>query len=354
MKQIIFVKKKYKASITVFLTLIMLVFLGLTSCLIEVAKTQNMKSYQRIANESAIHSVFGEYSKTLRDRYGLFAIDGSYMSTSYSEQNLLNRFKYYGGSIDNTVVENLQLLSDNNASAMKEQIIYYMENQYGLDYLENLIGDFGTWDEVNLGDLEANENVEQGENQLEELSDVLEQSEEEGADLLDGFSGFDLDLIFTMVSKNIDVSTVSVNLDSLPSGRVLNQGHGTTEQLNYNPIAEKAFVIEYINKFIPNAVLQNVQGGDATIIEPEVSNVESAVDSGELRYQQEYILAAKGSDKDNLKAVTHKLLLLRTPINYAYLMTDNVKKAEVRVLATSLSVASAGTISQEAIYQALL
>lgn len=347
-------RKEYKASITVFLTLILLALLVLTNCLIEVTKTQNMKSYKRIANESAIHSVFGEYSKILRDTYGVFALDASYMNTSYSEENLLDRFHYYGGSVGATSLDSLQLLTDNNGSAMKEQIIYFMENQYGLDYIENLVGDFGTYEELDLGELESNANVEQGEAQLDELSSLLEQSEE-GENLLKDFKGFDLDLIFPLVSKNMEVSTASVELNSLPSGRTLNQGHGSTYQLNYNTVTEKAFIVEYVGKLIPNAVLTEGIGEDMSSIEAGQELLSSSGEnSDELKYQQEYILVGKNSDRDNLKSVVHKLLLLRTPINYAYLTTDSIKQGEARVLAASLSVASAGMVPQEAIYQALL
>ncbi len=349
-----YITKKHKGSITVFLTLIMLTMLVLTSCIIESVKIQNMKSYQRIVNESAIQSVFGEYNKTLRDSYGILAIDGSYMTSFYSEDNLLDRFKYYGGSVDRTNIEGIQLLTDNNCSALREQIIYYMESNYGLDYISNITGELGSWEELDLGELETSDEKVHAESQMDELSEVLGETQE-GGGLLEGFKGFDLDVVFALVSKNIEVSTASAIMEELPSVRDINRGFGNTYQLDYNTLAEKTFVVEYIGKFLPHAV-QTQEMYSEELEGESVSEVaiQGMTGSNELKYQQEYLLGAKNSDKENLKNVVHKLLLLRTPVNYAYLLTDTVKKGEAAILAGTLCVASAGTIPQEAIYQTLL
>ena len=50
----------------------------------------------------------------------------------------------------------------------------------------------------------------------------------------------------------------------------------------------------------------------------------------------EYLIGGYESDQKNLEAVVKKILPIRLGINYAYLLTDESKKAEAEVLALSL------------------
>lgn len=334
----------YKASITVFLSLIMLVLIGFTSSIIEFTKVQNMKSYKRIASESAIQSTFGEYSVNLRDIYGVFALDGSYLTDSYSESNILERFEYYGGSAGDTKIETIQLLSDNDGSALKEQIINYLENQYGIDYLENIIGDFGSWEELDLGEGTSEQEISDMNSQLDDLEQGLEISEEEGTEgIFNDFKGFDIDVVYNLITKNLDVSQTTVDLSQMPSERELRKGYGDTYTRNYNEVAERAYLVEYIQRIFPSLKV-GVNEDENMVVE----------DTSELKYQAEYCIIGKGSDKENLQGAIQRLLLLRTPINYSYLTTDTFKQGEARVLATTLSLASGGTVATEVIYQSLL
>lgn len=56
-----------------------------------------------------------------------------------------------------------------------------------------------------------------------------------------------------------------------------------------------------------------------------------------LDYQMEYILAGKSSDRENLKTVVNRLLILRETANFLYLLTDSSKKAEAEALAMTLA-----------------
>ena len=59
---------------------------------------------------------------------------------------------------------------------------------------------------------------------------------------------------------------------------------------------------------------------------------------GALRYETEYVLFGKYSDRENLKAVVKRLLLIREGVNFAGLMADPVKRAQAEGL--SLAIAS--------------
>lgn len=55
-----------------------------------------------------------------------------------------------------------------------------------------------------------------------------------------------------------------------------------------------------------------------------------------LRYQWEYILAGNHSDKKNLEAVLNRILLIRTPINFAAIYKDAAKKKQAYVAAAAV------------------
>lgn len=65
-------------------------------------------------------------------------------------------------------------------------------------------------------------------------------------------------------------------------------------------------------------------------------SIENKFSKTPVKYEQEYILCGKGSDKQNLKQVVQRILLLRTVANFTYLLTDNGKVQKARAAAVSL------------------
>ena len=56
-----------------------------------------------------------------------------------------------------------------------------------------------------------------------------------------------------------------------------------------------------------------------------------------LNYQVEYILGGKNSDRENLKSVAGKLLVIRQGVNMAYLLSDSGKRIQVETLALAIA-----------------
>lgn len=335
-----------KASVTVFISWIMVCLLGLITAVSQVVKYQNMKVVARMRESNAIHSTFGEYSKNLYKYYGVFAIDGSYMGETYSEENILDRYGYYGGDKDKVKVESLQLITDNGSAPLLESILEYMESQSVVGVLEELLGQADTWDQIQLGEDKVDESVDELTGVKEKLeTDSSDTGEEEGqkeTNVLQDFEGFDFDIIYPIISKSVQVSDANIDVEVLPSRRELNSGYGTGYEKELNETTSKMLLAEYIYDIFPSQM------------KAEEEEQEGTASTDVLQYQMEYILEGKSSDEANLKGVIHKLLLLRTPINYACLLTDTIKQAEAHVLATSLSVASGAVVPEGVIYQALL
>ena len=57
-----------------------------------------------------------------------------------------------------------------------------------------------------------------------------------------------------------------------------------------------------------------------------------------LKYELEYIISGKNSDKENLASVVEKIVLAKTGINMAYLITDKEKMEQVSAIAASVAI----------------
>ena len=57
-----------------------------------------------------------------------------------------------------------------------------------------------------------------------------------------------------------------------------------------------------------------------------------------LKYELEYVISGKDSDKENLASVVEKIVLAKTGINMAYLITDKEKIEQVSAIAASVAI----------------
>lgn len=340
------VTQNFKAQVTVFLSLIMVILLGFIGSMIEVTKIHNIKANARMYNEGAIQSVFAEYHSKLQKKYGIFTLDATYEGNSFHSDNVLERLSFFGGNGDCAEITELQLLSDYNGAAFLDQVIYYMKDTTVSGFFDNLLGNEGSWEEVTSEDIEENLSFlgELQENITTNL-ESQEDTEEQAENPLNIFSGLDMNGMLNLVlSKEDEVSKSSVTLELMPSKRVLQKGIGVGLQNTSSSTIQKAYLVEYIMKKFTSALK------DKEIEE----SLEELEETKELKYQIEYILSEKSSDKENLKAVVHKLILMRAPINYAVLYQDVAKKAEVYTLATTLAALVGAVGTEEIIAQALM
>lgn len=331
----------YKGSVTVFLSMLMLLLIGLVMCLIEVTKVHNMKSYRRVVAEGAIGSVFGEYHASLQEEYGLFGLDASYKKGDFSLENVLQQFSYYGGEGEDSEVESLQLMTDNQGAGFLDQVLFYMEDATGMGFLEDILGMTDQWDSIDI------EEGNKGESGLSDLGDMKDSVLEDMDNPLSEYFDFDFTGILHLVVDNKDaLSDGKVELSTLCSQRQLEVGYGTSVSLGTASLTKKLSLIEYGLRTL----------GSASVLSEVNRNDEATVIVGEdtLSYQLEYLIGGKNSDQENLKSVVHKLLLIRTPVNYACLQGDSIKKLEVDVLATSIALATGAVGAESIIAESLL
>lgn len=269
-------KKMVKGEITVFLSLVFLLLLTLVGALLESASIQLAKNERRADAGRAVESVFAEYQKDLLERYGIFAIEGSYESGTMSEENILNRLSFYGAENIETEIAAIRYLTDQNG---KENI----ETSKELDQM-----------------LESEkEELPAENNPLADIVDIQAQA-----------------LLNLVSPEGFTLSSKAVKSEETVSNRKLRQGYGTMKEKDNGAGDTIFFNLYLIDKF---------------------GNAANKKKNTVLDYEMEYLLGGKASDKDNLEYVIGRIRILRFAVNYGYLLTDKDMQMEVDTLATTLS-----------------
>lgn len=320
-------KRTKKGEITVFLSLIFVLLVSFILALTESAVIQTTKNQKRLDADRAVFSLFGEYQKALMEEYNVFAIDGTYETGQYEENLLLDRMSYYGSMGISQEITDLQLLTDNQGQAFREQVLKYMETRTGIALAQDLTKLASRWEEQEI----------QGSEISGELDDVIAESGEQFVEEMGGLiqakkSG----MLSLVLPKDFHLSGKTIRPEEQVSGRVCRTGRGSfPERKSTNRIDAKALFEFYI-------------------MEKFGSALESKGENRNLDYEVEYILCGKESDAENLKSVVNQLLMVRFAVNYTYLMSDTKRQGEAEALAAALSAAFANPAMEPVLKQAIL
>ncbi len=233
-------------------------------------------------------------------------------------------------------MKRVQLLTDYNGAALEDQIAKYMKNKYGLSSLNPFDEDEDVWKDR---EDEAEEAVKVEDRVNKELSGILSENEQElpaeNNPLPNMQRLASTPLTELVMPQGKEVSDASVTTDTLVSGRILQQGYGDFSDKAKQESLSKILLGEYLMTHFDTAV-------------------EEEATEGTLKYELEYLLAGKNSDRENLNTVLRRILMLRLVPNYAYLQKDAEKQAEAQSLALTLCSLIAFPVATEVVAQALL
>lgn len=284
----------------------------------------------------AMECVFAEYQKELLEEYDIFALEGSYETGNYSEQNVKDRLAFYGAGSMEHEVERIQLLTDQGCQAFYEQAVAYMEHKYGIEQVKDMLGTSSLW---KVQEEQAKEYAQEEDASQEKLEELLAEQEEQLPEEENPIEHVEAlkqsSLLNLVIPKDMAVSEKSVSEGHMLSDRERQTGYGSfaDEEEDYGKMSELLFG-EYLQEHF------------FCFTDQEKSRV--------LDYEMEYILAGKKSDRENLEDTVKQLLFLRFVPNYAYLQTDASKKAEAEAMAGTLCALLAVPAITEAAAQAIL
>lgn len=151
----------------------------------------------------------------------------------------------------------------------------------------------------------------------------------------------EMESLITLESTEEDRDNYSIfeNLKDFIDSGVLSQVLENPENVSKNtlsgsnlPSTLKGKKINSLSKEIKNKCVNALYAG------LKFGNYNNPGKNTVLKYELEYIISGKDSDKENLASVVEKIVLAKTGINMAYLITDKEKMEQVSAIAASVAI----------------
>lgn len=346
------ISKEQNGYLTIYASLIFGVILSLLLALIEGAATSASRMQAELVADLGLDSVFAEYHRELYQQYRIFMIDTSFgedwASVDKVEQHLAEYMQYNLDPrqdltlwnrhnfllLDNPYLEleEVRFATDDSAKAWKRQVIDYMFQKHGIEFLRNL--------QENLQIVEANHLL---------TMDI-------GGQLANNCQKLDNEIRKKEIQEQITVPKDSKTEDGFSYDRITDLAEELTQQGILSQVLPKDCEISN-QRVDATAYVSHRKGkgllnqGNATLIQEEQTNVigekllygayimeqygcfTEQKEKGYLAYQVEYILFGKDSDLANLQTCAKRLLAIRAASNYLYLTTDKEKKEQAQAVA---------------------
>ena len=350
-----------KGTITVFLSLISVLFLSLLCTTMESSRIQGTRAKAAAALDMGIFSLFGEFENRVLEKYDVFFLDGAGGTGTYSQKNLEEKLQEYMEyntepnkglllksydpfpvTLKNAAVTGVALATDQKGNAFYQQAVGFMhdnlateavstwmEKRQDAEKLQMAKEDYQKKESSNASDLKALQNKQKeeqeklkdnGEGTAETLPESVTEKEEFPAakNPLETIKAIrKKGLLGLALGDRAEQVSQKVLSSDIPSKRSCRQGTLNVKK-EYHGVTSDLLFQEYLFERFPQYT-------------------DGISQDGVLDYGLEYILCGKNSDKKNLKAVINRLLALREGANFLYLTQSAARKAEADALAVLLT-----------------
>ena len=343
-----------KGSITIFLALILSLVISLVCASIESVRMAAARTQILNSMDIGLYSLFGQYDRTLLQDYDLFAL----YAGGKEELDMASVYDNFESYMEPVLKQNSQklellqggfngykLLTDGNGEVFYQQAVKYMRETLGSQGVQILLGKLKDQEEKTETAEKKGQQAENGDTMSSydsEISDAAKKSEESKNNpesFGDGGNGEDfsggvnkevenpipvirrvrkMGLLDLVIPAEYGISDAVTDKRILASGRNLQKGMLLDSDIQ----AEDSYI-------------DGVLFGQYLL--KKLGNYRKPASAG-LNYQVEYILGGKNSDRENLKSIATKLLLIRQGVNMAALFADGGKRIQIETL--SLAIAS--------------
>lgn len=344
-------KGQPEASITVFLSLILVLILSFLFSLLEAARVKGLQELTEQKLALQLESAFGDYNSDLWERYRILLLDGSFRTGKLDISRLEGHIMEESGFRDteenmyrmflrDIEIDSYMTAADQGGNAylrqavlagkeasvrkvteqLKEKIIRGGELQEKSGQLKEL------WKNAENAGLEVEEKKAEEEQKEDgqEKDDLKEEGTQGGntegelpenpmeyAALLKRSA-----LLSLVAGDGKEISAKAVSLENTLEKRQLYCGN--MKQKTEGAV-DKLWFLQYLNTYF--GCQQDVKAGEHA-----------------LDYELEYCIGGKEQDLENLEQVLRKILLLREAGNFIAIMQDGEKQA----LAGNMALAIAG------------
>lgn len=335
-------QKQYskKASITVFLTMLILLSASFFFSLLETARIRGLGTKADIVSDAALESVFAEYQKEVYENYGLLMLDCAYGNGNFAIENVerhlqeknLNNLKQsekelYGINLTECKMTGYQLLTDDGGNvfrhlaartAKREALVQEVDDfAEEIQQKETLEQENGTvekrLEEANKT-IEEAEQAKQAENTEEKVGDISAQKPQEEVKnpIVDANQWKKSAVLSLVVRDESQLSNKAIALEHTLEHRQKETGNLPVQ----GAILEELWFVKYL--------------------ETHMGSYRQISSNHALDYEWEYILNGESSDRDNLKETVKSLIMIREIANMGYLIQDQQKCIEAEELAVAL------------------
>ena len=337
--------------LTVFLALTITVLLSLILVLLEGARINAIRMKTETAGNIAVRSVLGEFHRELLRQYDLYFIDTSYGTGAGGTENVRQHLQSYmqknlnsgsasafglngdltGTSLSDLTLDACRFAADDRARALREQVYAYMSADPAGGVLAEILSDADTWQGLlEDGSVWEEERKEAREELREGMREAKEEARENHTAKERREAREEGDNTAEEIIEEMDI------FRHLP---LLRQVFGDTSGLSAaasggNLLSDRG--IHYGNALQPANSHQYPRADEAVFdlyLGEKFGCYTMPLDKGKLKYQLEYILCGKETDRENLEKIAERLFLIRTASNCACIFADSGRTAEVEIIA---------------------
>ncbi len=344
-KLIPFISKKFKikkakmgkASITVFLSLLTILFIGFIMAMTEHARIFGLRQRLTSATDSAMDSLFSMYDCDLLDEFDLLLLNEANLKDSKESKDIVEHYltmnlnskldhlllsgSLYMGNNVSVEIENTVSVIENEGELFARSVLEFMKYRtlgIALEKVQEQLEDIKKGEDART---EAQKEQDQGqENVQKQLAQKTEEEQEQYREVLeeswldkieklkeDGWLNF-------VMPFDQAASDYTITSSDLPSKwRTVNF---TWYHSAISEIEESFLFTEYL--------LEHCRC------------FTSAEKTEGMAYELEYVLNGKVSDKENLKSTVNSLLLMREGLNLFSALKDSTLSSQAQIAATAL------------------
>lgn len=325
--------------ITVFLSLISGCIFLLAITVITVIDGYMAKSKIAMCSRTALSGVMAQYNSYIFEHYHILLFDknagglGEGYIEDFVEDSLSDNL---GASyqVEGAAISAITYIWEEDCASLKQQIADYLGYaalEYGADtILQATGGEDGELSAQLIKDIEAAENSDEINNEEDTFAN-------DSYDIRD-YSGTlqGLGLLNIVLPADMELSDRVLSIEEQPS-RVLGSFFTFDYSVNnkFNSYSRFKEDVSSHGKWKDNLL----DKGTGVAYAANVFNCATEQNINEtsiLKCELEYLICGKNSDINNIKSVVNRIIAIRMPVNYSYLMSDSDKSAKLSSVATSI------------------
>lgn len=346
-----------KGSITVFLTLVLSLVLALVCTTIQSARMAAARTQILCGVDIGLYSLFGQYDRNILDEYDLFVLDGSCGGGELKMAEIYDNMESYMEpvlkqnsqklSLEQGGFTGYRLLTDENGEVFYQQAVQYMKETFGSQGIQLLLNKMNDRKkktetaEEKGSNVQENSTMDSYESEMTAASKNSQAAQEEAAQNQgDAFSDGQTQVTSPPATNVVNPITIIKRVMKMG---ILDLVLPASQGMSDKEIKKKS-LLSYRSKQEGMSLAGNVEADTSytsqilfqQYLMDKLGNYQNPASKG-LSYHMEYILYGNNSDKENLKAVAKRLLLIREGVNFTTLMADAGKMAQIEGLALAIA-----------------